>query len=33
MNGIGLNKVEGKLFKISFRKSKVVKVLNETQDT
>ena len=28
MNGIGLNKVEGKLFKISFRKSKVVKVLD-----
>lgn len=31
MNGIGLNKVEGKLFKISFRKSKVVKVLDETK--
>ncbi|HAT4354545.1 TPA: siphovirus Gp157 family protein [Clostridium perfringens] len=31
MNGIGLTKVEGKLFKISFRKSKVVKVLDETK--
>lgn len=31
MNGIGLNKVEGKLFKISFRKSKVVKVIDETK--
>ncbi|BDS17337.1 siphovirus Gp157 family protein [Clostridium perfringens] len=31
MNGIGLNKVEGKLFKVSFRKSKVVKVLDETK--
>ncbi|MDH5085844.1 siphovirus Gp157 family protein [Clostridium perfringens] len=31
MDGIGLNKVEGKLFKISFRKSKVVKVLDETK--
>ena len=31
MNGIGLNKVEGKLFKISFRISKVVKVLDETK--
>lgn len=31
MNGIGLNKVEGKLFKISFRNSKVVKVLDETK--
>ncbi|WP_338912754.1 siphovirus Gp157 family protein [Clostridium perfringens] len=31
MNGIGLTKVEGKLFKISFRKSKVVNVLDETK--
>ncbi|CAJ1611070.1 siphovirus Gp157 family protein [Clostridium perfringens] len=31
MNGIGLTKVEGKLFKVSFRKSKVVKVLDETK--
>lgn len=31
MNGIGLNKVEVKLFKISFRKSKVVKVIDETK--
>lgn len=31
MNGIGLTKVEGKLFKISFRKSKVVKVIDETK--
>lgn len=31
MNGIGLTKVEGKLFKISFRKYKVVKVLDETK--
>lgn len=31
MNGIGLTKIEGKLFKISFRKSKVVKVLDETK--
>lgn len=31
MNGIGLNKVEGKLFKISFRKSKAVKILDETK--
>ncbi|ELQ0171773.1 siphovirus Gp157 family protein [Clostridium perfringens] len=31
MNRIGLTKVEGKLFKISFRKSKVVKVLDETK--
>lgn len=31
MNGIGLTKVEGNLFKISFRKSKVVKVLDETK--
>ncbi|XZJ40766.1 siphovirus Gp157 family protein [Clostridium perfringens] len=31
MNGIGLTKLEGKLFKISFRKSKVVKVLDETK--
>ncbi|HFD2028468.1 TPA: siphovirus Gp157 family protein [Clostridium perfringens] len=31
MKGIGLTKVEGKLFKISFRKSKVVKVLDETK--
>ncbi|ELC8464938.1 siphovirus Gp157 family protein [Clostridium perfringens] len=31
MNGIGLTKVEGKLFKILFRKSKVVKVIDETK--
>lgn len=31
MNGIGLNKIEGKLFKISFRKSKAVKILDETK--
>lgn len=31
MNGIGLNKFEGKLFKISFRKSKVVKVIDGTK--
>ena len=31
MIGIGPTKVEGKLFKISFRKSKVVKVLDETK--
>lgn len=31
MNGIGLTKVEGRLFKISFRKSKVVKVIDETK--
>ena len=31
MNGIGLNKVEGKLFKISFRKSKIVRIIDETK--
>lgn len=31
MNGIGLTKVEGKLFKIFFRKSKAVNVLDETK--
>ena len=31
MNGIGLNKVEGKLFKISFRKSKSLKIIDETK--
>ena len=31
MDGIGLNKVEGKLFKISFRKSKAVKITDESK--
>lgn len=31
MNGIGINKVEGKLFKISFRKSKIVRIIDETK--
>lgn len=31
MNGIGLNKIEGKLFKVSFRKSKAVKIIDETK--
>ncbi|MFR9240988.1 MAG: siphovirus Gp157 family protein [Clostridium baratii] len=31
MNGIGLNKIEGKLFRISFRKSKAVRILDETK--
>lgn len=31
MNSIGLNKIEGELFKVSFRKSKAVKILDETK--
>lgn len=31
MNGIGLNKVDGKLFKISFRKSTSVNIIDETK--
>lgn len=31
MNGIGLNKVEGKLFKVSFRKSKAVNIIDQSK--
>ena len=31
MEGIGLNKIEGKLFKVAFRKSKAVKITDETK--
>lgn len=31
MKGIGLNKVEGKLFKVSFRKSKVVNIIDQSK--
>ncbi|MBY0755054.1 siphovirus Gp157 family protein [Clostridium sardiniense] len=31
MKGIGLNKVEGKLFKVSFRKSKAVNIIDQSK--